>query len=120
MAMTSISRQHSRLHFQAPIDLVRLAANTLGNRDLEIQVLRLFVTQSTGALKKLSEETDTGVLHDLVHTLKGSARAVGAGAVAERCEELEQGLDETGTPDFSGLFQAVDEANGYIADLLTD
>ncbi len=120
MAMTSISRQQSRLHFQAPIDLVRLAANTMGNRDLEIQVLRLFVTQSSAAMKRLSDETDTGVLHDLVHTLKGSARAVGASAVAERCEELEQGLDAAGTPDFSALVQAVDEANGYIADLLTD
>ncbi len=120
MAMTSTSRQQSRLHFQAPIDLVRLAANTLGNRDLEIQVLRLFVTQSTAAMKRLSEETDTGVVHDLVHTLKGSARAVGASAVAERCEELEQRLDAAGAPDLSDLVQAVDEANGYIANLLTD
>lgn len=119
MAMTSTSRLQSRLHFQAPIDLVRLAANTLGNRDLEIQVLRLFVTQSSAALKRLSQEEDAGVLHDLVHTLKGSARAVGADAVANRCEELEHGPAD-GTRDFSALFQAVDEANAYITDLLRD
>ncbi|MBD1547845.1 Hpt domain-containing protein [Roseibium aggregatum] len=118
--MTSSSRLQSRLHFQAPIDLVRLAANTLGNRDLEIQVLRLFVTQSSAALKRLSQEEDAGVLHDLVHTLKGSARAVGADAVANRCEELEHRPDADGTRDFSALFQAVDEANAYITDLLRD
>lgn len=120
MAMTSTPRLQSRLHFQAPIDLVRLAANTLGNRDLEIQVLRLFVTQSTAASRRLSEEKDAGVLHDLVHTLKGSARAVGAEAVATRCEGLEQGLAAGGTPDFAALFRAVDEANAYITDLLRD
>jgi len=120
MAMTSPTRLQSHPHFQAPIDLVRLAANTLGNRDLEIQVLRLFVTQSTAAAKRLSEESDAGVLHDLVHTLKGSARAVGADAVAGGCEDVEQGLDAGGTADFSALFQAVDEANAYITDLLRD
>lgn len=120
MAMTSASRRQSRLQFQAPIDLVRLAANTLGNRDLELQVLRLFVTQSTSALNRLAQEKDAGVLYDLVHTLKGSARAVGADTVASRCEELEQGLHAGNVTDFSNLRQAVDEANVYIDNLLKD
>ncbi len=119
MATASISRLPDQPQYEAPIDLVRLAANTLGNRDLEIQVLRLFMTQSASAMSRLATENDSDVLKDIVHTLKGSARAVGAGAVAACCERLE-GSGQAGVDaDFNGLHEAVDQANAYIDDLLS-
>jgi HPt (histidine-containing phosphotransfer) domain-containing protein len=119
MATASITCQSDLSRFQAPIDLVRLAANTLGNRELEVQVLRLFVTQSSSALCRLDGEDDTGVLKDLVHTLKGSARAVGADAVAHCCEDLEEAYGSGDGANLTDLHKAVEEANAYIGDLLS-
>lgn len=113
--------QGGRSPVSAPIDLVQLAANTLGNRDLEIQVLHLFRSQSASTLDRLAAETDMAVRKDLVHTLKGSARAVGAQRIAAVCERLEEAMHagEAGeAPDLARLTEAVDEADGYIRGLL--
>lgn len=118
MAPSSMARVSGRDGPDAPIDLVQLATNTLGNRDLEVQVLHLFKSQSCSTLERLSNETDSGVRLDLVHTLKGSARAIGAGRVAEVCENLEGRMKQTSDAATEGLEAAVDEANTYIRDLL--
>nr|MEC9420722.1 hypothetical protein [Pseudomonadota bacterium] len=83
MAPSSMARVAGRAGPEAPIDLVQLATNTLGNRDLEVQVLHLFKSQSISTLERLKQETDNSVRLDLVHTLKGSARAIGAEQHAE-------------------------------------
>jgi HPt (histidine-containing phosphotransfer) domain-containing protein len=118
MAQSSLVRSSGETGLDAPIDLVQLATNTLGNRDLEVQVLHLFRSQSTNTLVRLAGESDAIIRMDLVHTLKGSARAVGAERVALVCETLENrmrsGLDAT----TDGLAAAVEEVNGYIRDLL--
>ena len=118
MAPSSMARVSGRCGPEAPIDLVQLATTTLGNRDLEVQVLHLFKSQSSSTLERLAKETDTSVRLDLVHTLKGSARAIGAGRVAEVCESLEDRMKQTPGPATEGLIAAVDEANTYIRDLL--
>lgn len=118
MAPSSMARVTGRASPEAPIDLVQLATNTLGNRDLEVQVLHLFKSQSRMTLERLECETDTAVRMDLVHTLKGSARAVGAQRVATACENLEGDMSSAGNPPTERLIAAVDEANGYICDLL--
>lgn len=118
MAPSSMARVAGRASPEAPIDLVQLATNTLGNRDLEVQVLHLFKSQSRMTMERLESETDKAIRMDLVHTLKGSARAIGAQRVATACESLEGRMQ--GAPDapISSLVTAVDEANSYISDLL--
>lgn len=118
MAPSSMARVSGRDGPEAPIDLVQLATNTLGNRDLEVQVLHLFRSQSCSTLERLALETDKTVRLDLVHTLKGSARAVGAARVADVCENLEDRLKQAPDAATEGLAAAVDEANRYIRDLL--
>jgi len=118
MAPSSMARVAGRASPDAPIDLVQLATNTLGNRDLEVQVLHLFKSQSRMTLERLASETDTSVRMDLVHTLKGSARAIGAQRVATACECLEDSLRDTPDAPTERLMSAVSEANGYISDLL--
>jgi len=70
-----------------PIDIDHLARMTLGDASLEREVLAMFSAQCAGllgALTGLPPEADV-----LAHTLKGSARAIGAFGVAEAAERLE-------------------------------
>jgi len=120
MAMASIGQRIDHPASQPPIDLVRLATNTLGNRDLELQILRLFSGQSASALARLTSEPDQAMRQDIIHTLKGSALAVGADAIASCCERLEDDPDSGAAASLADLHEVVDQANSYISDLLSD
>jgi HPt (histidine-containing phosphotransfer) domain-containing protein len=70
-----------------PIDIEHLARMTLGDASLEHEVLAMFSAQAVsliGALTALPANAGA-----LAHTLKGSARAIGAFAVADAAESLE-------------------------------
>jgi len=72
------------------IDLAHLARMTLGDAALERQVLGMFATQSADLIEKLATlPAEAGAL---AHTLKGSARAIGAFRVAECAEALEAAI----------------------------
>ena len=104
-----------------PIDLVHLARQTLGDRALEMDLLRLFERQSLHISRQIAlapVDALDRLTGDLAHTLVGSARAVGAGrvaAAAKACEAAPGSL-----PARVELAQAVDEARAAIADLLAD
>ncbi|GGB37173.1 hypothetical protein GCM10011316_06600 [Roseibium aquae] len=102
-----------------PVDLVQLATSTMGNRDLELQILQMFRTQSRDMLARLSRESDPGARKDLAHTLKGSARALGAAGVASACQSIEDALNRGEEPPLAALAQAVDEATVYIDSLVS-
>lgn len=73
----------------APIDHAHLGRYTLGNRALEIEVLQLFAGEAPLTLDKLRAASCEKAWHIAAHTLKGSARAVGAwtiGSIAEAAE----------------------------------
>jgi HPt (histidine-containing phosphotransfer) domain-containing protein len=79
-----------------PIDFEHLNRMTLGDANLEREVLALFSVQSaqlTGAIAALREDACA-----LAHTLKGSARAIGAFAVAEAAAKLEEALTSGSDP----------------------
>ena len=79
-----------------PIDIAHLGRMTLGDASLEHEVLAMFAAQSVtliGALATLPP--DAGALS---HTLKGSARAIGAFAVADAAERLEAALGNGNNP----------------------
>ena len=70
-----------------PIDIVHLRRMTLGDTRLEHEVLAMFSAQAiglVGALATLPSDASA-----LVHTLKGSARAIGAFGVADAAASLE-------------------------------
>jgi HPt (histidine-containing phosphotransfer) domain-containing protein len=111
---------------QRPIDLVRLARNTLGDRALENELLQLFDSQSEQIVARLPaflRPDDRRIMRDFCHTLKGSARAVGAGRVAAAAADFEDAL-ATAPPgaDLSAFREAVctavAEAREEIAQLL--
>src|ERR1043166_4649609 len=79
-----------------PIDLAHLARMTLGDAALERQVLGMFASQSTNLIQKLA--TRPAEAGALAHTLKGSARAIGAFRVAECAEALETAIRRGESP----------------------
>ncbi len=79
-----------------PIDIEHLRRMTLGDAGLEREVLAMFSAQAVGLIATLAGlPADAGAL---VHTLKGSARAIGAFGVAEAAESLEAAIRNGGDP----------------------
>lgn len=74
---------------EAPLlDLPHLSRQTFGDPDLEREVLTLFAGQLRVVAFRLHEANGR---HALLHTLKGSARGVGALPLAGQAEFLEAG-----------------------------
>jgi HPt (histidine-containing phosphotransfer) domain-containing protein len=101
-----------------PIDFDHLQRMTLGDAGIEQEVLRMFSAQSAMLVETLTAmPSDAGAL---AHTLKGSARAIGAFAVADAAERLETvlagGSDPTAA--LARLAEAVVEAREAIGAVL--
>lgn len=74
----------------APIDREHLARYTLGSRELEREILGLFVAQLPLSIEQLRFAVTDREWQVAAHTIKGSARAVGAGEVSRLALEAEQ------------------------------
>ena len=77
-----------------PVDLAHLARQTMGDRDLEREVLELFTQQAVSVRDRITR-ANTNELLLLALGLKGSARSVGALAIAECAVDLENEPRET-------------------------
>lgn len=73
-----------------PIDLAHLARQTMGDRALEQEVLRLFIRQAQSAGAHIGNAPALE-RYRIAHALKGSARSVGAFALADCLAEIEEG-----------------------------
>lgn len=73
-----------------PIDHGHLGRYTMGNRALELEVLDLFAGQAPSTLAELVAAETPKAWYVAAHTLKGSARAVGAFELATAAEEAER------------------------------
>lgn len=73
-----------------PIDLEHLSRQTSGDRQLELEVLSIFARQIHDTVGQMSQAS-TGERKRLVHTLKGSARSLGAFRLAQCLEDIEAG-----------------------------
>jgi HPt (histidine-containing phosphotransfer) domain-containing protein len=85
---------------QPAIDLVHLSRQTLGDHGLEQELLGLFARQAQTIAARLAApaRADDGKWRaDLAHTLKGSAVAIGAAAVAQAAADYEDAA-RTGAP----------------------
>jgi HPt (histidine-containing phosphotransfer) domain-containing protein len=122
------ARNASRDSRDRAIDLVHLARQSLGDRALEIELLTLFEHQAghiIDQLKAAPASSDRRSRHDLAHTLKGSARAVGAVPVAAAAQAYEDAL-YSGAPEpettraRDALAAAVEEARGAVRELVRE
>ncbi len=100
------------------IDVQHLGRMTLGEAALEAEVLGLFAAQSADLVARL--KTIPADAAALAHTLKGSARAIGAFRVAEAALGVEAAMKSDG--DVAGaitlLQRAVEEARAAIGQML--
>jgi HPt (histidine-containing phosphotransfer) domain-containing protein len=97
-----------------PIDLAHLKRMTLGDAGLEREVLAMFAGQSAGLIRSLAGLPANAVA--LAHTLKGSARAIGAIRVTEAAEWLEAAMrgDASAPQALAALSDSVAEARAAI------
>jgi HPt (histidine-containing phosphotransfer) domain-containing protein len=79
-----------------PIDTEHLKRMTLGDADLKREVLAMFAGQTVSLIGTLA--TLPADAKALAHTLKGSARAIGAFRVAEAAESLEAAIQSGDDP----------------------
>jgi HPt (histidine-containing phosphotransfer) domain-containing protein len=97
-----------------PVDLVHLSRQTMGDRQLEQEVLSLFLRQLDNIDNRLAE-ADEAERRRIAHALVGSARGVGAFAIGDCAAEIEKGGY---TPRIAGRLQRlVSEANDFIASI---
>jgi HPt (histidine-containing phosphotransfer) domain-containing protein len=77
------------------LDLVHLSRQTFGDHALEVELLTLFERQAAHLAARLADARrpgDSAARMELAHMMKGSARAVGAFAVAASAEAYETAL----------------------------
>ena len=106
---------------ERPIDLVHLARMTLGERGLEREVLQLFDRQAGMLVVRMQQGARAGVCA-AAHTLKGSARGIGAWRVARAAEAVELAAGGAAELELEAaiarLGAAAAETRALIADLL--
>jgi len=88
----------SREQILSVLDDDHLARMTLGDRSLEREVLEIFVRQIALTLARLVG-VEPARAAAAAHTLKGSARGIGAWRVAAAAERLEQAAGALAGPD---------------------
>ncbi|MBI4274515.1 MAG: Hpt domain-containing protein [Rhizobiales bacterium] len=105
---------------ERPIDLDHLSRMTLGDRSLEREVLGLFDRQAE-MLSVRMHAAEPAMIAACAHTLKGSARGIGAWRVARSAEMVEliaatnrTGLDRA----VETLHGSIQQARAVITDLL--
>jgi HPt (histidine-containing phosphotransfer) domain-containing protein len=95
-----------------PVDMEHLSRQTMGDRDLEREVLDLFVQQVVSVRGRIADADEKGRVM-LAHGLKGSARGVGAFAVADCAAEIEKNpRDKAAVRRLAGL---IDDVRDFIA-----
>ena len=95
-----------------PIDIEHLRRMTLGDASLEREVLAMFSAQAIKLIGTLATlPSDAGAL---AHTLKGSARAIGAFGVADAAGHLEAAMQNGDDPS-----EALTELNDAVAQART-
>lgn len=120
LAATGVSSSNDGGH-QRWIDLVFLGRQTLGNKNLEVEILKLFKSQLELHLGQLAHIENDSQLRVRLHTIKGAAFGVGANEVAQLASKAEKELLNNGHVQPGGvdrLRQAVQQTCEYITSLL--
>ncbi|HEX7775530.1 MAG TPA: Hpt domain-containing protein [Parvibaculum sp.] len=102
-----------------PLDLVHLSKYTLGDRGLEAELLGLFRAQADVYVSRLETAATDKEWRDAAHSLKGSARGLGAWTLGDVAEEAEQLSDATGRPTMIGrIRETITVVNRFIDGLM--
>ena len=105
-------------HVAGALDLAHLRHFTLGDKHLETEILGLFIAQVPITIAALKQAKTDGDWYVAAHTLKGSARAVGARRLALLAAQAER-LVGVSDPSVCRMMvrmleEAADEAKAFI------
>lgn len=100
----------SALYGHEPIDRAHLSRYTLGSALLEREILGLFLAQLPLSIEQLRFAATDREWHIAAHTIKGSAKAVGAGEIAALALEAEQTSGITDEEERDRLLAALESA----------
>lgn len=126
MARHTASKSSDRARARAgitrgPLDMVHLAKQTLGDKGLEEEVLRLFDDASRTYFARIERSTNVDELMGHLHTLSAAAAGVGARAIADLARMAEEELRD-GKPvnpeRIEDLHMAVIECSAWIERVL--
>jgi HPt (histidine-containing phosphotransfer) domain-containing protein len=116
--------QESRRASSRPVDLVHLSRFTLGERELEREVLELFCSQSLLYIERLRHAKSDQDWKDAAHSLVDSAGMIGAWRAREAAERAEalsgDAFDRLRNMRLAEVESSVREAEDYIDCLLKD
>lgn len=107
-------------HKDSPLDLVHLAKQTLGDRSLENEILRLFLKQSDSCMEKVVNAASNDDRFQAAHTIKGSASNIGAWDVAHCASEVEAAREQSIQDDIKSLRTALNNTCAFIRSILDD
>ena len=109
-----VSRAAKAAGTDKPVDLVHLSTQTLGDRELETQVLSVFASQAGIYVKTWKAAEGAEARRRAAHSLKGAAKGIGAWNLAEIAERAEI----PGYRDIDELEEEVARVCDYIRSLL--
>jgi HPt (histidine-containing phosphotransfer) domain-containing protein len=95
-----------------PIDLEHLSRQTLGDRNVEQEVLAMFASQALAVRDSIMQANASERLQ-LAHGLKGSARGVGAFTLADCADRIEKSPDDRAA--VKRLAVLIDDVRDFIA-----
>jgi len=94
----------------APVDRVHLSRYTLGNAELDREILGLFLAQLPLSIEQLRFAVTDREWQIAAHTIKGSARAVGAWHVSRLAAEAEKIPGGGGESERAAMLSRLEEA----------
>ena len=95
---------------KSAIDFNHLRTYTGGDVSVEREILGMFVHQAEMWLRLLDDPSDDSAWQDVVHTIKGSSRGVGAFQVAILCEKAETLIGEASLEERGHVFNEIKSA----------
>jgi HPt (histidine-containing phosphotransfer) domain-containing protein len=101
---------------KGPVDLGVLSAQSGGDAGLEREVLALYLHHAPEDMAALKAASDRDSRRRIAHRMVGSARSIGAAAVAQQAAGIERGNIST----LAALDKAVAEACAWIAGHLAE
>lgn len=107
---------------ERPLDLVHLSKYTFGDRSLEAELMGLFRSQAGVYISRLEAAANAKDWRDAAHSLKGSARGLGAWALADLAEEAEhRDFDDTSArhADLARVRDAIATVSAFIDEMLS-
>jgi len=107
-----VARPASVADSRRPINLGHLAAQTMGDRLLEEEVLRLFVKQAMTGRDAILAANGTE-RRRLAHGLKGSARSIGAFVLADCLQAIED--EPSSSKDVKRVSALIEDVCNFVA-----